>query len=858
MINPFAKKIKLKYLIFIIVIINLFFFNACSPTKYLDKNEHLLTNVKINIDNKTIDEYDVEAVIKQKPVRKILGIAFHARIYNSISPSKDEKRLEQKQARINKINKRRSDRHDDKKGKYTEEINHYKRLAKKARKNNNSDDYTKYNKKLKKYQQKYKNEVNNGYEKKEDVSTIWEWVREIGEKPVIYDTNLTIKSAKQIKLYLRNRGYYNAKVSYKVKSSGKRKNITYNITTNKALKIDTIIYKIQDSVIRNFINNKYSLSIINQGNNLDIDKLQKERKNITTFLRNKGFYRFSREYIHYSVDTLKSKGATLYIEIKQFRNEKMKYENHHQYQIDKVHIYSDFDPQQALSEPDNYYLNMDTSLYKTKDSSKIYFINKNEQIVKEKAIIRENYIFPDSLYSQESIEDTYRHLTSLKVYKLVNIELNETGNNKLLNCNIQLTPNMLQSYTVELEGTNSSGNIGAAGNLTYTHRNLFRSAGTFDLKIRAAVESQKDVFGKKKEKGFNTQEYGFEARVIFPRLLAPSRYQKYSRKYNPKTSFNVGFNYQDRPDYTRIIINSSLIYNWKSGEYTTHVLTPIRLSSVRITNADSAFLAWLDRLFIKDSYEDHFIAGSMYSFVYNNQKDKTKRNFVYLRVNTSWAGNSLYGIMKSTNQPLVNDAYQIPVLETNFAQFIKADIDFRYFQKISKNSTSVYRIFAGIGFPFGNAKLLPFGEQYFSGGANSIRAWQVRSIGPGSFMSPDNESFPNQTADFKLEANFEYRFKLFWVIESAVFLDMGNIWTLNKEDNRAGAYFDPKKFYKEFAIGTGIGARLDFSFFIFRFDFGLKLYDPSLTQKNRWLTQNYDFFLYKENWSLNLGIGYPF
>jgi outer membrane protein assembly factor BamA len=464
-------------------------------------------------------------------------------------------------------------------------------------------------------------------------------------------------------------------------------------------------------------------------------------------------------------------------------------------------------------------------------------------------------------------------LSSLKIIKIANINfvennqtfttdsLNLYQNVDFLDCNIKITQNMLQSFMVELEGTNTSGNIGVAGSMTLTHKNIFKNAEVFDLHFKGAVERQ-GTFAKNTETQnlntgfFNSKEFGVDVSFRFPSMMAPAKMKNLIKKFNPQTSISANYNYLNRPDYTRTIAGVNYGYTWNSNQNISHSFKPAVLDLVKLKDPTPEFLAYINKLRLTESYEDHFILGTSYSIIINNQLSKTGKNFTYLRINGKSAGNLLSGIMSLTKIDKQDESYKIA--GNVFAQFIKADFDFRYYRKLSRAKDKiVLRGFVGAALPYGNIKVVPFGEKYFSGGANGVRAWQVRALGPGTYSLPLNtDIFPNQTSDIKLEANFEYRMQLFWMIEGAFFVDAGNIWAINNNDDRPGALFEFNKFYKEIAVGTGFGFRFDFDFFIVRFDFGLKLKDPALPEGVRWIPFNRSFN--SNDWTFNIGIGYPF
>ncbi len=468
-----------------------------------------------------------------------------------------------------------------------------------------------------------------------------------------------------------------------------------------------------------------------------------------------------------------------------------------------------------------------------------------------------NYILPGDLYSLTNSQRSYRNLSSLKLFRLVTIDFTQVGdispgNTGLLDCSILLTPQTLQSYTVELEGTNSSGNIGAAGNLIYQHRNLFGGAENFDLRLKGALETLKENYSSNLG---NMIELGAEVRYSIPKFLLPFKTDQFIKKYNPRTSFSVAYNYQRRPEYTRTLANVSFGYNWRGNRFLTHIVNPIELNLVKIPYKSPEFADWLEGKYIYYSYQPHLVTVTSYSLIFNNQNIQKNTDFMYFRMNVEQAGNLLYLLYRTTGIQ-ANNPNGYTLFNNEYSQYVRGDLDFRYYNIFDENTSLVYRVFAGAGLPYANSTALPFEKKYFAGGANGIRAWQVRNLGPGSYSEKQQTLYPNQTADIKLEGNVEYRFKLFWLLDGALFVDAGNIWAITKNDERPGARFLWDKFYKDIAVGTGFGTRFDFSFFIFRLDLGMKLRDPALPLNHRWIIGNQK--LNKSDFTLNIGIGYPF
>lgn len=846
-------------------VVSVLFF-SCSPKKYLTADQCLLNKYSVSCtDDKSFDTYQVDEYIKQKPLRTFFGIALYARIYNCVNPDTVVSLKAKVQKKIQVKNDFLKVKYDKKLANLRILEAHYDTLCRKEILEGDSAKALKYYARQVEYAQKRNDLLRKGYNPKQDQFCFGIFVHNIGEEPTVYDEKLTQKSAVQIRKYLNTKGYYKADVKYQTKIKNRYAKVFYILSLGVPIKIDSVTYSVKEDTLCKIVSADSSNCILKPGNLFDIDALQNERTRLASHLTNLGYYGFTKDYIVFNVDTVGRNGkAHIEIEILPVSVDNNRVVNHRRFYISNVSIYPGFDSREALRDPETYFQGMKSEPFNdTEDSlyrNRIFFVNKDsvKSLVRPEIINDEIYINPFSTYSQLSVNDTYKHLSAFNVYKQINIEFEPSQWRDSINCNIYLNPNMIQEGVFEVEGTNSSGNIGAGASVTYRHKNFFHGAETFDLTLGLNLESQNDLSENQMKLHLNTQEYSLETKLFIPRLLSPDFFKKYARKYTPKTYFSLGFNYRQRPDYTRSVINATFNYQYAGADCWSHTLTPLRLSSIRVSNTDSAFLSWLEKLYIKDSYEDHFILGSSYTINYNSQP-RGKRNSILVKWNISLAGNLLQAINKWNGSKQTDGSYTIPVLNVKYAQFFKTDIDWRYYLKMSKTSKAVYRLFAGIGIPYGNISQLPFSEQYFSGGANSIRAWQIRSVGPGSYHSDEYREYPNQQSDIKLEANMEYRFKMFWVLEGAWFVDAGNIWSLSDQDKRSGGQFSFSSFYKELAVGSGLGMRFDFDFFIFRMDFGLKLHDPALPTGSRWTFDNDKKFIFnKDNWAFCLGIGYPF
>lgn len=678
----------------------------------------------------------------------------------------------------------------------------------------------------------------------------------VGEPPVVYDDFSRTQTEININSYLETQGFYNSDVSSIVDTSRRTVDVTYKIKANKPHEISQINYNISDLEILNIIDRDLDNTLLNVGENFSTDVLQKERERLVRLLKNKGFYYFSINNIHYYVDTITQPyKARLTLAIrKSFEQERIHLDDRFQQQrINQVYIYTNYDAGKALEDFEDY-----SSGFDTISVEGINLIYHKELNIKPEVFLQSCFIWPDELYSIKNVERTHSYLTNLRQFRLINIRMQKPADinidqEKYLDCHIYLTPLVKQSYAIELDGMNTSGNIGAAGALSYNNRNLFRGAEIFSIKGSVSLQSMLS-HTEETDRFLNTFESTGEMRLNIPRLIVPFiEGHEFTKKHNPTTKLSTSFSYQQRPDYVRGIGTATYGYMWKGNNpHFTHYFNPLELHLVRIFEFNPDFLNEISNLYIRYSYENQLLTVASYDLMFNNQNPKRRENFTYFWLNLETSGNLMNSIYNLTDQEMEGESFKFFGVE--FAQFVKADLDFRYYLIVDDKRSLVYRNFFGIGLPYGNStRGLPFIKRYFTGGANDLRAWQVRNLGPGSYS--EGLSY-NQIADMKMVFNLEYRFPVVSFLEGALFLDAGNIWAIDSNDDREGALFEWDRFYKEIALGTGIGTRLDFSFFVIRFDFGVPLYDPKFPEEDRWLRTFKD--LKFRDLTFNFGIGYPF
>jgi outer membrane protein assembly factor BamA len=687
------------------------------------------------------------------------------------------------------------------------------------------------------------------------------WLREIGEEPVIFDPYATAKSRDQIQSYIGSKGYFDSRVTETIETANRKSKVYYNVELKTPYTIRNLYYEIPDSVIRKIFNFDSVNCLIERGSPYDVDVLQAERSRFERAVKDHGFYSFSgADHIFFNVDsTIGNRQVNIYYGVKKFlrldANNQAVLVPHSIYRVRNIYIYPDFVPRDALEGGEAYLKSLDTTYYEG-----FYFISpRKKPEMKYDVILQSLYLKPGNLYNITNTDQTQSHLLSLKTFRLVNIYYNEVKNpdaskegELTLDCNIQLTLLSQQSFKVEIEGTNSAGNLGGALNFIYQHKNLFRGAELFNLKLKGAYEA----LSQQNTKLRSSQEYGIETSLRLPKFMVPFiKTEGFIKKYNPTTMILAAYDYQNMPFYNRTMANATFGYTWHGNTFNTHIVNPIQVNLVNLLSIDSAFQARIESSsYLAYSYRDVLIVGGNYSYIFSNQKIKKSRHYWFVRINTEAAGNLLNLSSQIAGISKTDGSYNI--LGQPFAQYVRADIDFRYNVIINDVSSIVYRGFVGAGIPYGNSKAIPFEKQYFGGGANGIRAWQVRSLGPGSYV-PEDKRFLNQTSDIKIEGNIEYRFKLFWILESALFLDAGNIWSYSYDPSRPGSQFHFDKFYNDFAVGTGVGFRFNFNFVLIRADMGMKLRDPWITSGSKWITVNgpYNF---KDDFTLVIAIGYPF
>jgi outer membrane protein assembly factor BamA len=693
------------------------------------------------------------------------------------------------------------------------------------------------------------------------------WLRtKVGSAPVLLDTGMVSVSKRSMMIYLYNKGYFQATISDSISFHNRKATVYYIVKPAKPYIVNSVYYSIADTQIARFIMQDTAKCLIKPGQNYDTYRLSDERNRLTTYVRDQGYYYFSSNYIRYSVDsTLRNKKINLTIEVAnpvipsldQFGTV---IETHQKrYFIDKIFI----DPEYGILKNDT--TKGDTTIVHFRGSRKdttlntFYFIHTKKLSIKPRTIAQAVFIKNGSHYNSSDVNKTYTQLNGLQNFRYINIQFHESADNfpgtgNKLNSKIQLSRAPLQSFSISPDVTNSAGALGVQGSLVYQNHNLFRGAQLLKLSLNGSAQMQGSI-GSTNNILFNTIEIGITGSITFPQFLFPIKPEYFAKAMKPRTVVTIGYNFQQRPDYFRHISNISFGYTWDQNDKIRHTLNPVEIMFVKVF-PDSTFTAELNDLNdkrLESQYTDHAIAGLKYTFTYNGQQFSKLKDFFYIRANFETAGNLLYAIDNVLKNPPNDDGYY-SVFNVQYSQFVRPDVDFRYFHLLSKKSSVILRFFGGFGIPYGNSYSLPFEKAFLAGGANDIRGWKMGTLGPGRYHNDTLESSFDQTGDMQLQINAEFRFPVYKFFKSAFFADMGNVWLLKKSSDYVGGEFTWASFIPEVAIDVGLGLRADFDYFILRLDPAIPIRVPYYMENNHWYFSQLRF----SDIIWNFGIGYPF
>lgn len=642
-------------------------------------------------------------------------------------------------------------------------------------------------------------------------------------KPVIYDTLQARLSCQNLMTAMQNEGYMNAGVSLYTETKGKKLKATYLLHPGQPFLIGKVNYDIQDEGIQQLLHlDQTDNQQIKPGMRFTVETLDNERKRIAGLLSDNGYFRFNKDFIHFTADTVMGrKDIALTLQLRKYKS------NSNSPEVDHTR-----------------YLIRDV-LFQSNDSDRIH--------LRKQVLLNATAIKAGRPYDASALQRTYNNFARLQAVKYTNIKFAEVPDTNLLDCHIQISTNKPSTISFQPEGTNTAGDLGAAASITYTNRNLFHGSEQLSIEFRGAYEAITGLEGYQDQ---NYTEFSVETKLVFPRFLAPFLSKSFRRRQTASSEWAVSWNFQNRPEFHRRVFSSAWRYRWSEPKHHLNY-------RFDLLDLNYVYMPWISSTFKRDyldnaenrnailryNYEDIFIMKAGFTVSYTDGVDAVRANF-------ESAGNLLNGVSKGFGFK-TNSQGQHTLFNIAYAQYVKFDFDYTHLFQFDKRNALALHAGLGVAYPYGNSTVLPFEKRYFSGGANSVRGWSVRELGPGKFKGTDGRiDFINQTGDVKLDLNAEYRSSLFWKLQGALFIDAGNIWTLRNYAEQPGGQFKFTEFYKQIAASYGMGLRLNFDYFILRFDVGMKAVNPAYeSEKEHWsifhpkLSRDFDF---------HFAVGLPF
>lgn len=778
--------------------------SSCSVTRYVPKGEYLLTKNSVEIKRQkdikhgdSFIENELTKYIKQKPNKRFLGTNFYLGMYNLSDTSK-----------------------------------------------------------------------NNWFNRT---------LRKIGEEPVVYDSALTAKSAQDINTFMEQSGFFASKTEFTTTTKKHKIQVKYHVTEGLPYHLGKITYSFRDKVLEPIILKDTMESLLKPGNIFNTALLEAERQRITAMLQDMGYYFFNVNNINYIADSTVGKRT---VDIRMVvRQQPMGYDengdqildNNKIYRIHNIYINPNYDPTVAL---------VDSAYNKTLDTMEFKgfnFVYPKKLNVRPDVLVRALNIFPGDLYNANSIQLAHKNMARLNFFKTTNFSFTEVQDstseksivsfidyenkdtNKdqdvaftkegALDFRVQSTPGLRQGYKFELEANVGNDYYGILGRVGYLNRNIFRGVELFEVNVTGGYEIMHTV-GRR-----NSYEFGVSTSFTIPRFVTPFKVDRYNKLNSPRSIFELAVNIQNRPYYNRVLSSAAFGYSWSNKHFSTFVLKPIDINLIKINSIDQNFFDNLvnQNEYLANSYKSQLLAGLSGSVNYNNQLRDLNLSSINATLNYETSGNllALYSTLFSKKRES-DEGPRYHIFGIKYAQYVRADINFSYRYVISPKTSLVSRVFLGAGIAYGNSSSIPFERMFYAGGSNSMRGWQTRTLGPGNQPLPEGIRYPSQQGNLKFEANLEARFPVAGMLHGAVFCDLGNVFLMGKGVDPQ-ATFKFNDFYKKLGFNTGVGARLDFGFFLFRLDWGVKLYNPNWLEGQRWIRD-----LTLRNTTFNFAVGYPF
>lgn len=689
-------------------------------------------------------------------------------------------------------------------------------------------------------------------------------LRRIGSAPIIYDEALTENTEKQLTKKMKNLGYLNAEVTHCADTSTKKINLTYCVRPKELYTVNNLEIKIDSGEMKNLIKTRSAQKVLKIKSNqpFEAEVFDNMSADLTNLFWNMGYFYLTKENFYFLADTsIGHHKVDLTLAYRKIVKDSLDTDlSLRRYKFDTITINNVFGRDLPIRKHKKSSKRISDRLKDTVKYDKIFIVNGDEGLIRPSVLLNNNFIRPGRFYSNKLVDNTYNALNALSAISQVGIQLDPVDSCKL-NAKISLTPANLYYFQFGLDGTNTAGDLGVSSSIAFQQRNLFKGSEVLSVKLNGAYEHIRDKGNSEDAENYvatdNYYEYGGEISLTIPRIMLDFLSEKYRKQVGASTTFSFGANWMKRPEYDRRFLSLDWKYNWNTKRKRVHHTFDLcNINYVVSPRTSKWFENYLERSgneLLKESYKDQFITRCSYSVVYSSDLPSSfnKKGWT-IRSEISIAGTIPYLLCNWFSVEKENNVYNI--VGTPFAQYSKGTFDVSKAFFIKDKTQLVTHIGLGIAIPYGNSDVMPYEQRFFAGGANTVRGWSTRCLGPGSFDSRNGGNFITQTGDIKIIMNFEYRQQTNTFLDLAAFLDAGNVWTIKNYEKQQGGQFSFDSFYKELGFSWGIGLRPNFKFIIIRLDAGMQIYDPSYPLSERWV-------ITRPSWdrcSLHFAIGYPF
>lgn len=685
-------------------------------------------------------------------------------------------------------------------------------------------------------------------------------LRNVGEAPRLYDHAMTGQSCKLMEQTLKNQGYLKADVESSTTYDKRKAKVNYYVHPGRQYVLSSVRYACLDSILLEHVLADTVNSPIKVGMPFDANVLSSERSRLASMLQGVGYYGFKKDYITYVADTVRNSldvDLTVRIRSGMFVNDpeddEKPFKSWNKYTVGNV---------KYLMYPSSFVYHQEYVFPDTICVGNEHFLYDNKPPFRFAPVRYASHIEPGMVYDVNKVKKSYTSYGRLRALKYTNINFVET-NDSVLDCFITLNPAKKVSVSTELDVTNTAGDVGVSAAVSFTNRNLFKGSETFMLKIRGAYENITHL--TEYESG-RFLEYGADMSINFPRFILPFVRDEVQRQRMATTQFDLQYNAQTRPEFDRNVLSASWSYLWNTNPQVRHRVDVLGVDLVSVPRKDINFINnYLNQYNSKNSimkfnYEDLFIFSSGYDFYYTSPGAGITKNYFdvshSVRAKIESSGNLLQLMARALK--LDRDSVgQYQVFNLAFAQYIKSDFEWTMNMNLGRRNNLLFHVDAGVAYPYGNSRMLPFEKRYYGGGANGVRGWSVRGLGPGRYVSRNGTiDYINQSGDIKIDLSLEYRLHMFWKLNGALFVDAGNIWTMYDYSDQPGGTFHWDEFYTQIAVSYGVGLRLDLNFLVLRLDAAMKALNPIYEEGP--LRYPFAHPQFKRDFAWHFAVGYPF